>query len=120
MDLSSIQQEVAIYQTKRFSVFSTIAQVFVPGRVCLFGEHSDWCSAYSGVDGRALVLSTEQGLYASCQKLCDGRRHLRYISHEGQVHEIDLTSAALAAGASLRDNYFAYVDGTAACFLHRY
>jgi galactokinase len=120
MEVPSTQEQIAVYQTKRFSVLSAVARVFVPGRICLFGEHSDWCSAYSGVDGRALVVSTEQGLYASCRKVCDGRRCLRYISNEGQVHEIELTIDTLATRASLRDNYFAYVDGTAACFLRRY
>ena len=43
--------------------------VFVPGRVCLFGEHSDWAGAFRrfnrGIErGYTLVVGTNQGLFA--------------------------------------------------------
>ena len=47
-------------------------QVFVPGRVCLFGEHSDWAggdekkSNPSIAPGRTIVVGTNQGIHASC------------------------------------------------------
>ena len=38
-------------------------KVFVPGRLCLFGEHSDWASNYETVDkGYAIVCGLEQGV----------------------------------------------------------
>lgn len=44
-------------------------KIFVPGRLCLFGEHSDWAGGYRCVNpelekGYALITSTNQGLYA--------------------------------------------------------
>ena len=47
-------------------------RLFVPGRICLFGEHSDWAAAYRKVDssvasGRCIVCGTNQGLYANVQ-----------------------------------------------------
>ena len=44
-------------------------ELFVPGRVCLFGEHSDWAarhrSANSKIEkGYTLITGTNQGLYA--------------------------------------------------------
>lgn len=43
--------------------------LFVPGRLCLFGEHSDWAGRYCTmngdlVPGAAIVCGVEQGIYA--------------------------------------------------------
>ncbi len=44
-------------------------KLFVPGRICLFGEHSDWAGAYRRINseiekGYTLITGTNQGLYA--------------------------------------------------------
>lgn len=44
-------------------------KIFVPGRICLFGEHSDWAGGYRRINadiekGSALIVGTNQGLYA--------------------------------------------------------
>jgi len=44
-------------------------ELFVPGRICLFGEHSDWAGGYRRVNpeikrGYTLICGTEQGIYA--------------------------------------------------------
>ncbi|PWH20539.1 MAG: GHMP kinase [Ardenticatenia bacterium] len=44
-------------------------ELFVPGRVCLFGEHSDWAGGYRRINadiekGYALICGTNQGIYA--------------------------------------------------------
>lgn len=44
-------------------------KLFVPGRICLFGEHSDWAGGYRRINaeidqGRTIILGTNQGLYA--------------------------------------------------------
>ena len=44
-------------------------KLFVPGRICLFGEHSDWAGGYRRINadiekGCALIVGTNQGLYA--------------------------------------------------------
>ena len=43
--------------------------LFVPGRVCLFGEHSDWAGGFRRFNdeiqpGCTLVVGTNQGLHA--------------------------------------------------------
>lgn len=48
-------------------------EIFVPGRLCLFGEHSDWAGRYrtmnsSIVPGAALVTGIEQGIHATIEK----------------------------------------------------
>ncbi|MBN1234173.1 MAG: GHMP kinase [Candidatus Coatesbacteria bacterium] len=44
-------------------------ELFIPGRICLFGEHSDWAGGYASTDtsvlpGYTLVIGTEQGIFA--------------------------------------------------------
>ena len=65
-------------------------KLFVPGRICLFGEHSDWAARYrqnnSQIEkGYTLITSTNQGVYAEVKPhptqlilnttLSDGTRH---------------------------------------------
>jgi UTP-glucose-1-phosphate uridylyltransferase/mevalonate kinase len=44
-------------------------KIFVPGRICLFGEHSDWAGGYRRINaeiekGYTLICGTNQGIYA--------------------------------------------------------
>ena len=48
-------------------------ELFVPGRLCLFGEHSDWAGKYRTMNselvaGAAIVTGTEQGISAIAEK----------------------------------------------------
>ncbi len=67
-------------------------RLFVPGRICLFGEHSDWAGEYRREHpaiepGCALIAGTEQGLHAEVAPLAD---------------ELILTSSALPPGHPAR------------------
>src|SRR5512133_3077450 len=47
-------------------------KLFVPGRICLLGEHSDWAGGYRRINadiekGYALICGTNQGIYAEIQ-----------------------------------------------------
>lgn len=62
----------ALGETKK----QTQQEVFVPGRLCLFGEHSDWSGAFRRFNpeiaaGATLVLGTTQGLYATARAAPD-------------------------------------------------
>jgi UTP-glucose-1-phosphate uridylyltransferase/galactokinase len=44
-------------------------KLFVPGRICLFGEHTDWAGGYRRINGDiekgyTIIAGTNQGLYA--------------------------------------------------------
>ena len=44
-------------------------KLFVPGRLCLFGEHSDWAGGYRKINpniekGRAIIVGIDRGIYA--------------------------------------------------------
>ena len=48
-------------------------KLFVPGRLCLFGEHTDWAGHYRTMNadimpGSAIVTGIEQGIYAEVEK----------------------------------------------------
>ncbi len=47
-------------------------QIFVPGRICLFGEHSDWAGGYRRINGEiekgyTLICGTNQGIHAEVE-----------------------------------------------------
>lgn len=47
-------------------------KIFVPGRICLFGEHSDWAGGYRRINseierGYCLITGTDQGIYAEVE-----------------------------------------------------
>jgi galactokinase len=46
---------------------SEATELFVPGRLCLFGEHSDWASEYGIHKGFCIVIGTDQGLFATAR-----------------------------------------------------
>jgi len=103
-----------------------VVELFVPGRLCLFGEHADWAGALraatpSLAPGHCLVTATTQGLGAVAEEavglfeistvLPDGSR----IGPERFAAEpADLEAAAAAGG------FFGYVAGTAAEVLRRH
>ena len=44
-------------------------KIFVPGRICLFGEHSDWAGGYRRMNGDlgrgyTIIAGTNQGIHA--------------------------------------------------------
>ena len=48
-------------------------KLFVPGRLCLFGEHTDWAGHYRTMNadilpGMAIVTGIEHGIYAEVEK----------------------------------------------------
>jgi mevalonate kinase len=97
----------------------------VPGRLCLFGEHSDWAGTHRTthpaiVPGRCLVAGTDQGLRARATRaeafeiatvLPDGARR--------GPERVPATVAALAAVAR-GGGFFSYAAGVAAELVARH
>jgi len=92
-------------------------ELFVPGRLCLFGEHSDWAGTSRTfnseiVPGCAIVTGTQQGIYARARKsdmfsVFSRIEELREGSFECPM-DLDSLSAAAHSGG-----YFSYVAGVA-------
>ena len=94
-------------------------EVFVPGRVCLFGEHSDWAGGYrrinSGiVPGYAIICGTNQGLRARIKPHPDRLIFRSSLTQGGerQEFEIPMRADALLEEAR-RGGFFSYVAGVA-------
>jgi UTP-glucose-1-phosphate uridylyltransferase/mevalonate kinase len=101
-------------------------RIFVPGRICLFGEHSDWAGGYRRINadiekGHTLICGTNQGIYA------DVAPHptalvLSSTTTDGQTlgpHEIPLEPKLLLEEAQ-RGGFFSYVAGVAYQVLTHY
>ncbi|MBD1805603.1 GHMP kinase [Microcoleus sp. FACHB-SPT15] len=93
-------------------------KIFVPGRLCLFGEHSDWAGGYRCVNpelekGFALITSTNQGLYAEV-KPHPSQLILRASLSDGTYQDstLPMDREALLAQAET-GGFFSYAAGVA-------
>jgi UTP-glucose-1-phosphate uridylyltransferase/mevalonate kinase len=101
-------------------------KIFVPGRICLVGEHSDWAGGYRRINaqiekGYTLITGTDQGIYAEVSPhptslvlssaAPDGKREGPY--------EIPMEPNALLAEAQ-KGGYWSYVAGVAYQVLTHY
>jgi UTP-glucose-1-phosphate uridylyltransferase/mevalonate kinase len=101
-------------------------KIFVPGRVCLFGEHSDWAGGHRRINskiekGYTLLAGTDQGIYAEVNPhpralvlsstTPNGERH--------GPHEIPMEPKALLEEAQ-RGGFWSYIAGVAYQVLTHY
>ncbi|MEI6971022.1 MAG: sugar phosphate nucleotidyltransferase [bacterium] len=100
-------------------------RIFVPGRVCLFGEHSDWAGGYRRTNaelekGHTLIAGTNQGVYADV-KPHPNRLVFRSTGNDGlrKVYEVPMDIAELSAEAA-KGTFFSYVAGVACQVLTHY
>jgi len=101
-------------------------KIFVPGRICLFGEHSDWAGAYRRINaelekGCTILCGTNQGLYAEV-KPHPSKLILRTTLDDGTCVgpcELPMEHAALLAEAE-SGRFFSYAAGVAQQILTHY
>ena len=96
-------------------------ELFVPGRLCLFGEHSDWAGKHRNLNskigkGYAIVTGIEEGIYASVTedenfKIIDNTRN--------EIFECKMDIKSLKEIAA-SGNYWSYTAGVAAAFKEHY
>ncbi len=101
-------------------------ELFVPGRLCLFGEHSDWAGEYSETDpsvktGMCIVAGTDQGIRAAAEPAESGF-HISQILPDGSrgplvSYPSDPETLEGVARSAVFDSYAA---GTASQLLRRY
>ena len=112
---------VTISPTKLYSVFELPIDLFVPGRICLFGEHSDWCASYTNEPGLAITVCPELGIFGQVQRVANHKRLFIYLTvHETTTAISPLDPEYLKMRAKDKSNFFAYVDGAASAFLTKY
>lgn len=101
-------------------------KIFVPGRICLFGEHTDWAGGYRRTNadlekGYAIIASTNQGLYAEVNSH-PTKLILRTTLSDGthtEPFEMPMESEALLAEAE-KGSFFSYAAGVAYQILTHY
>jgi len=99
--------------------------LFVSGRLCLFGEHSDWAGYFTRTNsdltpGAAIVSGIEQGIYAYVEKADNFR--FRTVMNDGSQTdwiEYPLSVKTLKEEAK-KGGFFSYVAGVAAYMLEYY
>jgi len=100
--------------------------LFVPGRLCLFGEHSDWAGMHrimnaDIIPGASIVTGIEQGIYADVEafdkfSVLNTSEELKnaWVNFESIMQTDELKKTA-ASGS-----YFAYVAGVASYICENY
>jgi UTP-glucose-1-phosphate uridylyltransferase/mevalonate kinase len=101
-------------------------KIFVPGRICLFGEHSDWAGGYRRLNGEiekgyTLICGTNQGIHADVEPHPTALV-LTSTTPDGETHgphEIPLEPRALLEEAQ-GGGFFSYAAGVAYQVLTNY
>ncbi|TAE84979.1 MAG: GHMP kinase [Oscillatoriales cyanobacterium] len=100
-------------------------KLFVPGRLCLFGEHSDWAASYRSHNpaiekGCTLIASIHRGIYAEVKP---HPTHLIFRASLNDGKKIEaafpMDKTVLLAEAQT-GTFFSYTAGVAAQLLERY
>lgn len=92
-------------------------ELFVPGRLCLIGEHSDWAGINrimnaSIVPGCAIVTGIEQGIYATVTKAEHFIVESDLTCYGGERFESEMDTVKLRENAAA-GGFFSYVAGVA-------
>jgi UTP-glucose-1-phosphate uridylyltransferase/mevalonate kinase len=100
--------------------------LFVPGRLCLFGEHSDWAGLHRMINadivpGAAIVMGVEQGIYATVEK----SEHFMMRNEAAELSGVWADFDCMMQSNELRaiadsESYFAYVAGVASYIKDHY
>ena len=91
--------------------------IFVPGRICLFGEHSDWAGMFRTCNpeiatGKCLIAGTDQGLFAKVS-LHPNEVHWHCTFNHGESADLTISVADLWKEATHPTSLFSYMAGVA-------
>ena len=101
-------------------------ELFVPGRLCLFGEHTDWAGKYRTmnadiVPGASIVTGIEQGIYAEVEKssifeMCSEAPEIAEVWQDFSCRMSEAELKTVAKSGS----FFSYCAGVASYMLEWY
>jgi UTP-glucose-1-phosphate uridylyltransferase/mevalonate kinase len=100
-------------------------KLFVPGRICVLGEHSDWAGGYRRINsdvykGCAIIVGTNQGLHADVE--AHPNRFILEVPWRGaddNILDLPMNRDALLAAAE-EGGFFSYACGVAYQILTHY
>lgn len=93
--------------------------LFVPGRICIFGEHSDWAGGYRRVNpalerGYTLICGTEQGIWARVEPHPDALLVTATLPQGEQRGPFEIPmEPELLLTAARRGGFWSYIAGVA-------
>lgn len=101
-------------------------KLFVPGRICLFGEHTDWAGSYRRINGElekgyTIITGTNQGLHAEV-KPHPNKLVFKATLGDGSLcgpFEVPMDREILLAEAQ-KGGFFSYAAGVAYQVLTHY
>jgi UTP-glucose-1-phosphate uridylyltransferase len=101
-------------------------KLFVPGRICLFGEHTDWAGSYRRINGElekgyTIIAGTNQGLHAEV-KPHPNKLIVKTTLSDGTPfgpYEVPMDRDALLVEAQ-KGGFFSYAAGVAYQVLTHY
>ncbi|MCR5678695.1 MAG: hypothetical protein K6G08_00590 [Prevotella sp.] len=101
-------------------------KLFVPGRLCLFGEHTDWAGHYRTMNadiepGAAIVTGIEQGIYAEVERstLFEVQSSAKQITEQWHDFACRMDDQELKRVAR-SGSFFCYCAGVASYMLEWY
>lgn len=99
-------------------------ELFVPGRLCLLGEHSDWAGLHrvmnsSIIPGFAIVSGVEQGIYATAEKYDKFVVESDLEIYHQEILECEMDTEKLLEIAK-EGGFFSYVAGVASYINENY
>ena len=97
-------------------------ELFVPGRLCLMGEHSDWAGRYRNVNtkiekGYAIVTGIEEGIYAKAT--ISDNFIVKFENDENKYFSCEMDIDKLKNIAE-SGGFWCYVAGVASCIKEQY
>lgn len=106
-----------IFMDNRTDKNAKMVELFVPGRLCLFGEHSDWAGTARTMnseitEGRAIVTGIEQGIYGTAVKSDKFIVTSSLEGYEESSFECEMDKDKLRQTAKM-GGFFSYVAGVA-------
>lgn len=98
--------------------------LFVPGRLCIIGEHSDWAGIHRMtnadiIPGQAIVTGIEQGIYATVEKADRFVVTSSLPMYHGESLVCDMDTDKLLQVA-YKGGFFSYVAGVASYINENY
>lgn len=101
-------------------------KLFVPGRICLFGEHSDWAGGYRRINadlekGCTIIAGTNQGVHAEVKPHPGKLILTATLNDDSRVgpFEVPMNTIDLLAEAE-KGGFFSYAAGVAYQILTHY
>ncbi|OOB78199.1 MAG: hypothetical protein BEN19_00215, partial [Epulopiscium sp. Nuni2H_MBin003] len=97
--------------------------IFMPGRLCMFGEHSDWAASYRNINpdiqkGYAIVVGIDKGIYLKVRQTDEfyyryklGNKCIEYQNDIESIKNLDLKSI---------DEFMSYILSTYKLMLIKY